>query len=126
MDFIQRNAGRTEYLRTCKEIIDAYFQIKVRIAAVNAAGGRTAASISAQGEAAKAVAKFGALGTYLANLRDEPTRERYTQVTTDLEKLARDAVRFSEGELSKRYEVADREFTAMNSDCIKSAKELPL
>ena len=66
MDFIQRNAGRTEYLRTCKEIIDAYFQIKVRIAAVNAAGGRTAASISAQGEAAMAVAKFGALGTYLA------------------------------------------------------------
>ncbi len=28
VDFIQRNAGRTEYLRTCKEIIDAYFQIK--------------------------------------------------------------------------------------------------
>ena len=37
-----------------------------------------------------------------------------------------DAVGFSEGELSKRYEVADREFTSMNSDCIKSAKELPL
>ena len=32
VDFIQRNAGRTEYLRTCKEIIDAYFQIKVRMA----------------------------------------------------------------------------------------------
>ena len=126
VDFIQRNAGRTEYLRTCKEIIDAYFQIKVRITAVNAAGERSAASTSAQGEAANAVAKFGALGTYLANLRDEPTRERYTQVTTDLEKLARDAVGFSEGELSKRYEVADREFTSMNSDCIKSAKELPL
>ena len=40
VDFIQRNAGRTEYLRTCKEIIDAYFQIKVRIAAVSAAGAR--------------------------------------------------------------------------------------
>ena len=38
VDFIQRNAGRTEYLRTCKEIIDAYFQIKVRIGAVNGAG----------------------------------------------------------------------------------------
>ena len=33
VDFIQRNASRTEYLRTCKEIIDAYFQVKVRIAA---------------------------------------------------------------------------------------------
>ena len=53
VDFIQRNAGRTEYLRTCKEIIDAYFQIKVRIGAVNGAG----TSVAAQTEAANAVAK---------------------------------------------------------------------
>ena len=30
VDIIQRNFGRTEYLRTCKEIIDAYFQVKFR------------------------------------------------------------------------------------------------
>jgi hypothetical protein len=126
VDFIQRNAGRTEYLRTCKEIIDAYFQIKVRIAAVNAAGEKAATSTSVQMETANAVARFGALGTYLANLRDETTRERYTQVTTNLEKLSIDAQRLSAGELSKRYEVPDREFSEMNSDCIKSAKELPL
>src|SRR6187549_1568336 len=77
VDFIQRNAGRTEYLRTCKEIIDAYFQVKMRIASVTAAGERAGASAT-QTEAAHAVAKFGALGTYLANLRDEATRDRYT------------------------------------------------
>jgi hypothetical protein len=126
VDFIQRNAGRTEYLRTCKEIIDAYFQIKVRIAAVNAAGEKAGGSTYSQTETGTAVAKFGALGTYLANLRDEATRERYTQITTDLEKLSVDAGRLSAGELNKRYEVPDREFDAMNSDCIKSAKELPL
>ena len=92
VDFIQRNAGRTEYLRTCKEIIDAYFQAKVRIGAVNGAGDK--ASASAQTEAANAVAKFGALGTYLANLRDETTRQRYTQLTDDLEKLVGDAASF--------------------------------
>ncbi len=27
---------------------------------------------------------------------------------------------------AKRYEAPDREFYEMNSDCIKSAKELPL
>jgi hypothetical protein len=122
VDFIQRNAGRTEYLRTCKEIIDAYFQIKVRVAAVNGAGDKTAA----QAEAANAVAKLGALGTYLANLRDEPTRQRYTQLTVDLEKLSSDTSRLSPAELGKRYEVPDREFYEMNADCIKSAKELPL
>jgi hypothetical protein len=30
VDFIQRNVGRIEYMRTCKEIIDAYFQVKFR------------------------------------------------------------------------------------------------
>jgi len=126
VDFIQRNAGRTEYLRTCKEIIDAYFQVKMRIGAVNAAGERSVTSASAQTEVAIAVAKFGALGTYLANLRDEATRVRYTQLSTDLEKLSVDAVHLPTDELNKRYEAPDRGFSEMNSDCIKSAKELPL
>lgn len=122
VDFIQRNAGRTEYLRTCKEIIDAYFQIKMRISAVSGDN----ASASSRVEAANAVAKFGALGTYLANLRDETTRVRYTQLTSDLEKLSSDAAHLSAADLGKRYEAPDREFYEMNSDCIKSAKELPL
>jgi len=126
VDFIQRNAGRTEYLQTCKEIIDAYFQIKVRMTAVSVAGEKAGPATSTQMEVASAVARFGALGTYLANLRDEATRERYTQVTADLEKLSTDTAHLSVDELNKRYEVPDREFTEMNSDCIKSAKELPL
>jgi hypothetical protein len=125
VDFIQRNAGRTEYLRTCKEIIDAYFQIKVRMTAVNTACDKTT-TVSSQTEAANAVGKFGALGTYLANLRDETTRQRYTELTTELEKLSSNAAHISAGELNKRYEAPDRAFYAMNSDCIKSAKELPL
>ena len=41
VDFIQRNTGRTEYLRTCKEIIDAYFiRSRCGSAALNGAGRR--------------------------------------------------------------------------------------
>ena len=47
-------------------------------------------------------------------------------MTADLEKLSTDTAHLSVDELNKRYEVPDREFTEMNSDCIKSAKELPL
>jgi hypothetical protein len=126
LDFSQRNAGRTEYLRTCKDIIDAYFQIKARMTTLSAAGEKSGAPTSNQAEVASAVARFGALGTYLANLRDEATRVRYTQVTTDLEKLSTDAAHLSIEQLNKRYEAPDREFAEMNSDCIKSAKELPL
>jgi hypothetical protein len=123
VDFIQRNTGRTEYLRTCKEIIDAYFQVKMKLAMINGAGAQAAA---AQTEAVAAVAKIGALGTYLANLRDEATRQRYTDFTTTLDTIARDAVQLSPTELNRRTDAADRRFSEMNTDCIRSAKDLPL
>jgi hypothetical protein len=122
VDIIQRNVSRTEYMRTCKEIIDAYFQVKVKIGAVNAAGGAAAA----QSEAENAVAKFAALGTYLANLRDEDTRVRYTHLSMELEKLSTDARGLPAAELTKRYEKPDQAFSDMNADCIKTAKSVPL
>ena len=82
VDLIQRNLGRAEYMRTCKDVIDAYFQVKFRASVVsrnrdNASAAKTSsettssAMTSEQIEAAQAVARLGALGTYLANLRDE-------------------------------------------------------
>src|SRR5215216_7714538 len=61
---IQSNLGRGEYIRTCKEIIDAYFQVKFRaglIHAHGAAAGGAAGSPTAQVDAANAVNKFAAL-----------------------------------------------------------------
>ena len=76
----------------------------------------------AQIEAANAVSKFAALGTYLANLRDGTTRERYTQLTWELEKIVAQAVRTSRADLDKLFEAADKMFSVMNDDCVKSAK----
>src|SRR5947209_19280228 len=70
VDLIQRNLGRAEYMRTCKEIIDAYFQVKFRAGIVSeqsASVSTPAGSSSAEIDAANAVNKFAALGTYLAN-----------------------------------------------------------
>ena len=44
VEIIQRNFGRTEYLRTCKEIIDAYFQVKFRAGIVSESSERDRAS----------------------------------------------------------------------------------
>jgi hypothetical protein len=129
VDIIQRNFGRTEYLRTCKEIIDAYFQVKFRAGILSEAserdrvGAATAPPTAAQVEAANAVSKFAALGTYLANLRDDPTREQYTRLTRELEKIVREAGRTSAADLDKLFEPADHMFTDMNNDCVKTAKE---
>jgi hypothetical protein len=131
IDVIQRNVGRTEYMRTCKEAIDAYFQVKFR-AGVVAAGavGSAAASpgvpSAADVEAANAVAKFAALGTYLANLRDEAIRRRYTELSLLLEKTVAEARRTAPAELPKLFEPADAMFASLNDDCVKSAQAAPM
>src|SRR5436190_5483126 len=97
VDIIQRNFGRTEYLRTCKEIIDAYFQVKFRAGIVSENGERerTAGTLvpgaeAAQIEAMNAVNRVGALGTYLANMEGEAARARYTNLTWELEKIVKE------------------------------------
>jgi hypothetical protein len=119
VDIIQRNFGRAEYMRTCKEIIDAYFQVKFR------AGLLTEGSAPASGavDARNAAMRFAALGTYLANLRDETVRARYTELTRLLEKAVAEAPHTPPGELGKLFEPADKIFADMNNDCVKSAKE---
>jgi hypothetical protein len=123
VNFIQRNLSRTEYLHTCKDIIDAYFQVKFRVGLVRDNALVPAPTGSAQIDAVNAVSKFGALGTYLANLRDEPARERYTQITRELEPIVRDAGKSPTPDLDKLFEPADRMFAEMNSDCVKTAKQ---
>jgi len=129
VDIIQRNLGRAEYMRTCKEIIDAYFQVKFKAGLVSASGEHERTGTPApnaateQIDAAAAVNKFAALGTYLANLRDEAIRARYTELTLALQRAVAEARRTPPTSLEKRFEPADTIFTELNTDCVKSAKE---
>ena len=129
VDLIQRNLGRAEYMRTCKEIIDAYFQVKFRAGLVSASGERERAgtpspnATAEQVDAAAAANKFAALGTYLANLRDDAIRTRYTELSRALERAVADARRTPPAGLDKLFEPADRIFAELNNDCVKSAKE---
>ena len=130
VDLIQNNTARVESLRTCKETIDAYFQVKFRVGVISTnaerAGAGGAASVGRIGpdqlEATNAVSKFAALGTYLANLRDDDTRARYTQLSVELEKIVAQAARTPRSDVDKLFANADKLFAAMNDDCVKSAK----
>jgi hypothetical protein len=117
-DIIQRNVLRSEYLRTCREIIDAYFQIKLAIVQLAEAG--KGASRSEANQAASLTGKFGALGTYLANFQDDEIRVRYTQLTRELSRLV--ATAREPGDASKRFETADSLFAQMNEDCVRLAQ----
>ena len=92
LEAIQRNVTRGEYIRACRDVIEAYFQVKLRVgfivmnhAPVGAAQGQNMHDI----EAANAVSHFGALGTYLANFQDEDTRYRYTILARELSQIER-------------------------------------
>jgi hypothetical protein len=127
VDFIQRNTGRVEYMRTCKEIIDAYFQVKFRAGLINAnaarGGGDARSSSGDEMEGVNAVNKFGALGTYLANLRDEGIRRKYTELSEELRKVMNTAKRAPPAEFDGVFGKADAMFAALNADCVKAAKD---
>ena len=139
VDLIQRNVGRAEYMRTCKDVIDAYFQVKFRASVLsrnrgNASAGSaktssemtSGAMTSEQIDAANAVARLGALGTYLANLRDELVRVRYTELSMAVDKAVNDARQTPPAALDKLFEPADRIFATLNADCVKSALDKPM
>jgi hypothetical protein len=89
----------------------------------DARAGSAAASSAERIDAEAAVNKFAALGTYLANLRDEAIRARYTELARALEKAVADAGRTPPAELARLFEGPDRIFAELNNDCVKSAKE---
>lgn len=129
VDIIQRNLGRAEYMRTCKDVIDAYFQVKMRASVISTNRDRTATAstmTAEQIEGANAVAKLSALGTYLANLRDDAVRARYTELSRAVEAAVSTARTASPAEVVKLFEPADRIFSDLNSDCVKSALDKPM
>lgn len=130
IDIIQRNVGRGEYMRTCKDIIEAYFQVKAKAAIARSSaererGGPNVVTSAAQAETLYAASRFAALGTYLANLRDDAVRARYTELSMQVERIAV-AAADPASDLAKLFEPADRLFNEMNDDCIKSAKAAPM
>jgi 5'-deoxynucleotidase YfbR-like HD superfamily hydrolase len=122
VSIIQGNLSKGEYMRTCKEIIDAYFQVKFKTGLI--AQGNAPSPLQ-QSDAANAVSHFAALGTYLANLRDDAKRVRYTELSRELERIIKEAPRTAPDQLEKLFEPADRLFGEMNDDCVKSAKAAP-
>ena len=128
LDAIQRNVSRTEYSRACRDVIEAYFQVKLRVGIIVTE--RTGAPNGQPGmldiEAANAVSRVGAYGTYLANYRDDDVRYQYTQLTLELQRIVLAARAGGERDLDRLFAKADELFARMNDDCVQTAKAAPL
>jgi hypothetical protein len=118
VEVMQSNVDRGEIMRACKDVIDNYFQIKMKAEQI-AAGGPTA--VTTASEAAASVAKFGALGTYLANFNSEAARVRYTQLSHELARIVAAVRTTPRQDIDKLFEPAEKLFATLNDDCVRAA-----
>lgn len=123
LDAAQGNVGRLEYMRTCKEMLDQYFLLKFKSGQLQQAG--PSASAAQVSEAGLAVAHFGALSTYLVNLREEAVREPYTQFTRQLEQIIATAPGAAPDQFKASIGALDQSFATLNSDCVTFSKKAP-
>ena len=126
VELIQSGVARTETARICKDLIDAYFQIKFRTGALASALEReknpnAANVIAASSEAQNTVSRFAAYGTYLANFQGEEKRAQYTALSNELSRIVDLAHKTPTGDPSKLFDKADDLFGTMNTDCVRSA-----
>jgi len=122
MDRVQQ---QNEYVRACRDLSDAYFLVKQRVAPLMAVPDRSniagAARISEINrlEAQDAVGRFAALGTFLGNVQDAAARERHAELSRILTRLAEDAKGMPLAEFDKAFEPADKLFVQVNTDCAR-------
>jgi hypothetical protein len=120
IDSAQRNVLRAESLRTCRDIIDVFFQFRLKAEEANRMQEAMAPSLAAE---LKAIAyKFGAFGTFLANFQDDATRTRYTELAWELLALADGAHALPTEAFAKRLATAEGHFGKLNDDCVKAAQ----
>lgn len=120
IDSAQRNVLRSESLRTCRDIIDVFFQFRLRAEEANRL--QEAANPQLLSEAKALVYKFGAFGTFLANFQDETTRVRYTELSWELLAIADNAAKLLAEDFAKRFALVDERFGKLNEDCVKAAQ----
>jgi hypothetical protein len=120
IDSAQRNVLRAEALKTCRDIIDVFFQFRLKAEEANARRDAMGAMVPAEMRAL--VYRFGAYGTFLANFQDEAARVRYTELTWELNAIAEKAAALPADEFGKRFAVADERFGRLNEDCVKAAQ----
>jgi len=130
IDVMQRNVARGEYIRTCREIIETYFQVKQKVGVLMPAAdrgniaGASRVTENNRLEAQAAIAKFGGLGTYLANFQDAGTRARYTDLTKTLTGVMENARNVQLADIDKLFAPAEKLFALMNEDCARLARAI--
>jgi hypothetical protein len=117
IDSVQRNVLRAESLRSCKDIIAVFFEFRLKAEAANATGPGAMTAFELKGLAYR----FGALGTFLANFQEQAARDRYSALSWQLNRIAEEGVGLPKPQFDALFNEADKQFGAINGDCVKAA-----
>jgi hypothetical protein len=120
IDSAQRNILRAEALKTCRDIIDVFFQFRLKADEANKM--RASAGPMLPSEMKALASRFGAYGTFLANFQDEDVRYRYTILARELAAVAEAAGGMAEADFGTRFAKAEEQFGKLNEDCVKAAQ----
>jgi hypothetical protein len=120
IDSAQRNVLRAEALKTCRDIIDVFFQFRLKAEEASHLQAGAGPMIGAEMKAL--ASKFGAYGTFLANFQGEDVRYRYTMLARELAAIAEAAGGMAIGAFTTRFAKAEEAFGALNEDCVKAAQ----
>ncbi len=116
----QRNVLRAESLRTCRDIIDVFFQFRLKTEESSMM--REATGSMRAAEMKVIVYKFGGFGTFLANFQNETARKHYTELTWEMLFIAENASTLPKEDFVKRFAKIDESFSKLNQDCVKAAQ----
>ena len=120
LQVVQRDIGRREHIRACKEAIEAFFEVKLRVGRLVEIA-KLNAPVDAF-DAAMSVSRFGAIGTYLANFQGEDARYQYTLLTRELQRLV-DVAKVGDVTADDVFfKIANEKFDMMNADCVRSSQ----
>ena len=114
-----RDVTHRETMRACRETVEFFMDAKLRIQRIGEAPGAYSAREQADivFEARRAVARYAAVATYLANFSAEARRARYSEITQNLEAMINAA---ATGGKPASFEPVDQKFYMLNEDCVAS------
>lgn len=123
IDMMERNAARGEFVRACRDMAGAYYEVKQKISVLMPAAdrgniaGASRVTEANRLEAQASITKFGNLSNYLASFQDMSARVQYNELTKTLNGILDVARTTPLTDLDRVFAPADKLFTAMSDDC---------
>jgi hypothetical protein len=123
IDMMERNVSRGEFVRACRDMAGAYYEVKQKASVLMPAAdrgniaGASRVTEANRLEAQAAITKFGNLSNYLASFQDISARVQYNELTKTLNGILDVARTTPLTDLDRVFAPADKLFTAMSDDC---------